>query len=551
MSLIQFLLRASRRTVLIAILAGLAGGVCTSLLIALIHSALSSGRRSSHAWAFAGLCAGMLLTKAASQIFLTRLSQGAFLDLRMRLSRQILAAPLRTLEEAGLHRLMVILTDDVLFISNSIIGVPLLCINVSIVLGCLLYLGWLSGVVLFAVLCFILAGVAIYRLLELRALRYLRTAREEQDALFGNFRGLTEGNKELKLNRRRRLSYLLRDLQPSATSLRDHNIRGLTIYIAAVSWGQLLFFVFLGLLIFVLPEFADISTPTLTGYTLTILYLMTPLESIMSWVPILGRAKVALQKVESLGLSLAHVAAGEEEESGVVPGPSWRRLDLLGVTHTYRREGESSDFLLGPVSLSLSPGEIVFLVGGNGSGKTTLVKLVTGLYAPEEGVILFDGEPVGDDNRDDYRQHFSAVFSDFYLFENLPESAAGVAPAQRYLEQFRLGHKVAVDEGRLSTTALSQGERKRLALLAAYLEDRQIYVFDEWASDQDPVFKDVFYHQLLPDLKAKGKAVLVVTHDDRYFHLADRLIKLDYGKVDADRLSYEPEVSGLLQTEVG
>jgi putative ATP-binding cassette transporter len=93
---------------------------------------------------------------------------------------------------------------------------------------------------------------------------------------------------------------------------------------------------------------------------------------------------------------------------------------------------------------------------------------------------------------------------------------------------------VKIEKGAFSTTALSQGQRKRLALLTAYLEDRPFYLFDEWASDQDPLFKDLFYTQLLSDLKDRGKTVLVITHDEKYFHLADRLIKLEEGKVLAN-----------------
>ena len=181
-------------------------------------------------------------------------------------------------------------------------------------------------------------------------------------------------------------------------------------------------------------------------------------------------------------------------------------------------------------------GELVFLVGGNGSGKSTLAKIISGLYVPEAGEIRLDGQVITDKNRDDYRQLFSAVFSDFYLFENLLGLYTKDLDAQAgmYLEQLHLSHKIKVMDGALSTTAVSQGQRKRLALLTAYLENRPFYLFDEWASDQDPHFKDVFYTKLLPDLKARGKTALVITHDDRYFHLADRIIKLDYGQIDPE-----------------
>ncbi len=188
---------------------------------------------------------------------------------------------------------------------------------------------------------------------------------------------------------------------------------------------------------------------------------------------------------------------------------------------------------------SFAPGEIVFLVGGNGGGKTTLAKILTGLYPPDDGHILLDGEAVGDENRDEYRQMFSAVFADSYPFEP-PRIPPGAADSDRavagYLKRLQLEGKVSVEDGRLSTTVdLSQGQRKRLALVSAYLEDRPICFFDEWAADQDPSYKQVFYLELLPEMKARGKAVVVISHDDAYYPVADRLIKLTQGQIEWER----------------
>jgi putative pyoverdin transport system ATP-binding/permease protein len=145
-----------------------------------------------------------------------------------------------------------------------------------------------------------------------------------------------------------------------------------------------------------------------------------------------------------------------------------------------------------------------------------------------------NGVPVTDSNREWYRQHFSAIFTDFHLFESYLgfNHTTLDQEVESYLKQLQLDHKVQVKDGVLSTTNLSQGQRKRLALLTAYLEDRPIYLFDEWASDQEPLFRDLFYKQILVKLKERGKTVIVITHDDRYFHLADHMIKLEYGKVE-------------------
>ncbi len=144
---------------------------------------------------------------------------------------------------------------------------------------------------------------------------------------------------------------------------------------------------------------------------------------------------------------------------------------------------------------------------------------------------LFNHQPVTDRNREWYRQQFSVIFYDFYLFDRLVGIDTNQQQIQNYLALLEIDHKVKIKDGVLSTTNLSQGQRKRLALLTAYLEDRPIYIFDEWASDQDPVFKQVFYQKLLPELKSRGKTVIAVSHDDRYFSSGDRLIKLDYGRI--------------------
>jgi putative ATP-binding cassette transporter len=271
----------------------------------------------------------------------------------------------------------------------------------------------------------------------------------------------------------------------------------------------------------------------LTGYVLVVLYINTPITVLVNTLPTFNQAKVALQKVEALGLSLKRDLE-EDSPAQLDASVEWQSLALEGVTHTYYREQEDSNFVLGPLDLSFRPGELVFITGGNGSGKSTLAKVLTGLYLPETGVIRLDGQPVTDENRESYRQLFSAVFSDFYLFERVANSNGSDssnldAQAHDYLVRLQLDHKVRVEGGTLSTTALSQGQRKRLMLLNAYMEDRPFYVFDEWASDQDPLFKQVFYTQILSDLKQRDKTVIVISHDDRFYHLADRIIKLDYG----------------------
>jgi putative ATP-binding cassette transporter len=530
MKLFAFLLRRSRSLLTLAVLAGLVSGACGTGLLAVINSALAgSHSRPALLWSFVGLCVLAPLTRVASEVLLTRLGQGTILDLRMQLSRALLGVPLQHLEQLGRARILTALTDDVPTITTAVASIPILCINLATALGGFAYLGWLSWKVLGLVLIFLVVGIVSYQLPMLRAVRYMYQTRKINDELYRHFSTLTDGAKELKLHRSRRDAFLKDEMENTARRFRDANVRGLQIFSIASSWGQVLLFVVLGLLLF---AFTGIDGRVLTGYALTLLYLVTPLQTLLNSAPTFSRARVALGHVEALGVEL-EASAGREIPAPLDRAPSWETIELASVTRVYRRDGEDGDFVLGPIDLTLRPGELVFIAGGNGSGKTTLAKLLTGLYEPDSGSLLWNGRAVTDENRDSYRQNFSVVFSDFYLFQSLLglEAPDLDARAAGYLETLQLRHKVQVEEGRLSTLELSQGQRKRLALLTAYLEDRPIYLFDEWAADQDPVFKDVFYRHLLPELKRRGKTTVVISHDDRYYDAADRLIKLENGRV--------------------
>jgi putative ATP-binding cassette transporter len=539
MKIIKFLIKYSRAAVILAVIAGIISGASNTGLLAVINAVLRNNGFSLTLLLlmFVGLCVLLPVTRFIAEVLLIRLGQGALVDLRMRLSRQILAAPLRQLEEIGAARLLAVLSEDVPTITNSLLAVPIICINIAIVIGSLVYLGWLSWVVLLAVLFFMIIGIATYQLPVIKAMHHLRLAREEGDALFSHFRALTDGAKELKLHSQRRDAFLTQTLQVTSQNLRQYNIKGMMILTAANSWGQILVFVVVGLVLFGLPVMGSASAETMTGYTLVLLYLMTPLQVIMTTLPNLSRANVSLRKVEELGLTLSPESSEVISTRQIGTGSDWTSLDMSNVTHAYQREGEDSSFILGPIDLSLTPGELVFLVGGNGSGKTTLSKLLVGLYSPEGGEVRLDNALITDANREVYRQHFSVVFSDYFLFDSLlgldaPDLDGN---ARKYLSLLRLDNKLKIQDGKLSTTDLSQGQRKRLALLTAYLEDRSIYVFDEWAADQDPLFKEIFYYQPLPELKARGKTVIVISHDDKYYHVGDRIIKLDDGKLSFDK----------------
>lgn len=537
MKALIFFMRQSRGTVLAAIVASVASGALSVSLIALIHRAMDAdaplvelGR------AFAVLCLFQVLSQIASEVLLLRLVEGTIFDLRLRMGRRILAAPLRQLEEIGPHRLLATIAGDVRSLADAVSLSPLIFMNAAILVGCLVYMAMLSLPVFLGVFAFIFLVTVVYQLATRHGVRHLSAAREASDDLYSGLHGLTEGTKELKLHAAREGAFVERMLVRPAAAFRRANVRGMATFRIAGAFGRVMFLVLIGLLLFTLPGLIEIDLHLLQGFVLVILYMLMPMTALLSSLPTLTSAGIALRKVERLGLSLL------DEESSVraaVPAGDagrWQSVELVGATHSYRHDGGEETFELGPLDLRIQPGELVFVIGGNGSGKTTLAKLLVGLYTPEQGEVRLDGAIVDKADLAGYREHFSMVFTDFYLFDELlglddPELDRR---ARQYIEKLQLDHKLVVREGRLSTTELSQGQRKRLALLTAYLEDRPVYVFDEWAADQDPTFKRVFYYELLPDLRSRGKTVIVISHDDHYYDVADRLVKLNFGQIEYD-----------------
>ena len=470
----------------------------------------------------------VLLTRTLSQTLFMYLGQRAKASLRMRTIQRIGDASYRHLEQHGAVRSISVLTGDLDQIVVFFVSMPALAMQGAVITGCLAYLGYLSWKILVLAVLTICIGSLGFRFANGRALFHLRASRRREDDLVKHFRALFDGAKELKLHSERRRSFIDGTLATNVEAVRVQRTRGYVLYAAAASWGSFVLLAFIGITLFVVARLYPVDVHVASGYAMVFLYMIMPIEALLSAIPNVSSARVALERIDQINADLPL-----ERAHSAPAVTSFESIVFEGVTHRYFREKENGMFTLGPIDLSFRPGEIVYLIGGNGSGKTTLAKMLVGLYPPESGQVLLNGKTVGEGEWDVYRQYFSVVFNDFFLFDSLVGLRGNDLDgrAQAYLKYLQLDHKVSIKDAAFSTLDLSQGQRKRLALLVAYLEDRPFYVFDEWAADQDPLFKEVFYRQLLPELKAKGKTVLVITHDDRYFHLADRYVKLDYGQL--------------------
>jgi putative pyoverdin transport system ATP-binding/permease protein len=538
--LFVFLMRESRSTMVLMTLAGVLSGLFSVAVIAIIGRGLHPGSLSTPhlALAFAALVIAKVASGAVARLLLTRFSQGTILDLSLRLCTRILASPLRRLEKEGTGRVLAVLTDDVSSVTWAIQCLPQLATNIAIVVGCGAYLAWLSWQMFLWGALVTVVGAVVYKIINDRAFRIIHEARDARSRLFDGFRTLTSGLKELMMHRGRREDFVLRDLRPAAEAYRASNLAATTRHTLAEAWVQLLLYGLIGALLFAFPAFSMPSVETLTSYVFAVLYVMGPLWAIIGTLPAVMRGQVAMQKIEDLGVSLAAVDDSGSGPTSPFERPGSAALEMTQVTFKYESPSASDrPFALGPIDFRLAAGELVFLIGGNGSGKSTFVKVLTGLYAPQAGTILLNEVPVVSANQAIYREWFSVVFSDFHIFEKLLglSSPDQEAAARRHLKLLAMDDRVEVKDGGFSSVNLSQGQRKRLALITAYLEDRPFYVFDEWAADQDPEYKHIFYSKLLPELRARGKGVVVITHDDRYFSHGDRVLKLEDGRIVPDR----------------
>ena len=536
-AVVKFILQRSRTMAWLMICVGVLSGLLSAGVLALINHLLH--HPSDHSFlvmlGFLLLVAGKILSTLWSKFLLVRFSQDTILDISLSLCAKIVRAPLRRSEQRGAANILVTLTDDVSWVTWAIQCFPQLIMNVAMLLGCGFYLAWLSWGTFLGVVGVTVVGALGYQWLHTSALSVIYAAREARAELFRHFGSLTDGLKELLMHRARREEFVNQEVRAAADSYRQTNLEATRRQSLAEAWTHVSFFSLIGLIFFLFPSVVTMSPEALTGYVVAVLYMMSPVLGIISAVPTLERGQVAWENIERLGVSLdvGHEDAESLEltglEAGVPPIVQWK-----DVVFSYDDEkGVETPFTLGPISLEMHPGELVFVIGGNGSGKSTFVKVFTGLYQPREGTVTLAGTMITDANREWYREHFSVVFSDFYLFNKLLGQSDSQAErlAPEYLRLLHMDQKVTVQDRTFSTLDLSQGQRKRLALVTAYLEDRPIYVFDEWAADQDPQYKEVFYKTLLPDLRERGKLVVVVTHDDRYFHLGDQVVKLEDGKV--------------------
>ena len=532
MSFAAFLWTQSRLKVIAFVATGLLAGLSYTAVVAVMNAAVTS----SAAWtvlavALATVCVIHLAARLACTQIMLDLAQTTLHELRLDLCRRILATPQEKLRGPGRHRLLTVLTQDIESLAGGYEGLVELFRNGIVIIACLLYLGWQYWPFLLVFGSVLLVGMTLVDRLKGGPTRLLVQVRASQAELHGRLHNLVDGVRELQINSRRGRDYVDRIVAPHADGIRGKLVRGLMGFSLVLGAGEVVYFLAIGALLFVVPHWLTVPPGGVARAAVTLLFMSAPINDALQALPRVTRARAALDHIKEVRHFVPKARAGAA--AGAFAAAETVRLDLHDVA--YRYEGEQGDgFELGPLSFSASGGNVVFVAGGNGAGKSTLAMVLVGLL-PAAGEIRLNGRLLTERDRAEYCEHFSVIFSDFHLFETVPDAGSGDVDerAAGYLRMLALDHKVRVKDGSFSTVDLSAGQRKRLAMVGALLEDRPIYLLDEWAADQDPAFKRLFYRELLPTLKAAGKIVIVITHDDAYFHHADILLRLENGMLSS------------------
>ena len=517
-----------------ASMAGLLQGMVMVIINGAAEKFPEKGLNFRYLLMFIVCISGFILAKRYSLTMTASLIQHIVFSIRLRFLDKIRNTGLMAFEDIGKSQIYTVLAEN----TETIFDASRLIANAGssavMLIFSFFYIGHLSITAFFLAVIIISGGVSIYLINQKATGEDLTECLKKENEFFDGVNHLLDGFKEIKMNTAKSRDLYEGRIQQISTEARDINIRTEYRFIDNYIFAQAFFYILLATIIFLLPQITDLGYGIITNITAVVLFMVGPLGNIVEALPLVARADVAITNIETLEKSLD--AADEGHTTGPVdfsrPQTGFDAIFMENIAFSYMDPDRHKVFTLGPIDLSIKAGEVLFIVGGNGSGKSTLLKILAGLYYPHNGKMLLDNKVLEPIHYARYRNLFSIIFTDFHLFDRL--YGLGKIEAQKVFELLdimELSDKTSFVDDKFTNTKLSTGQRKRLALIASYLEDKPILMFDEVAADQDPKFRKYFYEVLLQDLKQRGKTVIAVTHDDRFFHAADRILKMEDGQI--------------------
>lgn len=520
--------------VVISVLSGIVNGFAVSLAIQAAKNLEPGKLQIREFLLFTISLVGFWISKEYVLNRTTGIVEGIIRDIRMRIMRSIRTTNLMVFEKMNRGRIYSVLSTDTLTLSMSSGAIINASSSACMLLFVVINIGFLSVYALGITLVFITSAVFLYIRKSQTVNTELAAAGRLENDFFENLNGLLYGYKELKLSRPKNTDFFNADLWNIITSTATLRTKtGKTMNQSVLIGQSFLLFTIAGVL-FLLPNLKPDDVSVVVPVVAIVLFAAGPIGDVVVAIPALARASSSIDNIYNLEKDLKQNQNEVEifAEQQPLHEERFESISCKGLSFAYPATADSGpdSFRLQPFDFSVKAGEIVFVVGGNGSGKSTFLKLLTALYEPATGQIEWNGRPVTADRLASYRNLFTPIFTDFHIFKrilgvpNLDEDKV-----RELIARMDLVGKTDVQNKRLTHTDLSTGQKKRLALILAKLDNRPVYIFDEWAADQDPIFRRFFYTTLLPEIKASGHTVIAVTHDDSYFTYADRVLKMEYG----------------------
>ena len=477
-------------------------------------------------------------TRKALSTAIISLSQNLFWTLRKTILAMVLKADYLQLinRKTKIDSAMVNDVNTLTVTSMSIID---FFTSTILAVACLVYLATISVVLFSITLVFAIIGILIYQYGTKRNAKSFEKARDLEDGFITHFSSIINGFKEIHIEPKKGKAIYEKKIIPIANEAFANNQKAFTGFLNIQITGQVLFYALIAAILVFFSAALHIKGGDTVKFIFTLLYLLSSIETIMVLLPGIVRARVASDRLLDLKAELEQAHFSNSVSERVISKDEFESIEIKDLEFNYQEQQKS--FGIGPVNFEIQKGETVFIYGGNGSGKTTFIHTLLGIFKPSQGEINVNGTLVKEENYPEYKTLFSVVFSDFYLFnELLSTDHTTLKKWEYYINLFELKDKVKLEGNRFSTTNLSTGQRKRLALIAALLEEKPILVLDEWAADQDPYFRKKFYKELLPVLKEEGYTIIAITHDDKYYHCADKLFRMEEGKlIEETMLVYE------------
>ena len=453
-------------------------------------------------------------------------------NVRIRLVNKIRQVELQFIENIGDHTLYSRLTQNNALMSQAIPQITSGAQVAIVLIFSLFYLAYISIISFVITLVAMGFSIALF-MSESRAVNEgLQRVNAKEAGYFGLINHLITGFKEIRLNQAKNEA-IVSHITGASLETKSIKIEVGRQEVKMWGFGRIFIYALMPILIFVLPSYVEAHAAEIFKISATILFMTGPIHILVNSLPLLSRVNLAIQDLNLLEDEM-NTAIAKETPEFQAQQFSFQNIALNDLCFTYAGDIYEAGFSAGPFREKLQAGELLFIIGGNGSGKSTFLKLLTGLYYPTQGIIQLNNIAINHTNYQSYRELFATVFTDFHLFDKLyGVKNLDKAKVDYWLEKMQMQHKVKYQNGGFTSTSLSTGQRKRLALIAAVLEGKQILILDEFAADQDPGFRKYFYETLLPELKSMGITVIAVTHDDHYFHIADRVLKMDEGRLSA------------------